>query len=169
MQIKYEDKVFDVKPGKNNRLRGEIQGVPYEIELKEISDREYIVLYNGKKYKVLKPFDIPESGAGRLVINGKNVELEITSERELMMKQMGLGGSSTSKIGDLKAPMPGLVSRILISEGQTVAKGTPLLALEAMKMENVIKASHEARVSSILVKTGDAVEKNQILVRFAPV
>ncbi|GCD77281.1 hypothetical protein JCM31826_07630 [Thermaurantimonas aggregans] len=166
MQIKYADQVFDVKPGKNNRLKGEINGELYEIELKSVAENEYILHYKGRKYKVLKPFQIPESGSARIIINGKDVEFDITSDQELVMKQMGLGGGASSKVSELKAPMPGLVTRILVVEGQAVTKGTPLLALEAMKMENVIKASAEGTVSAILVKQGDAVEKNQILIRF---
>lgn len=166
MQIKYEDQIFEVKPGKNNRYKGEINGQPYELELKRIAENEYILHYKGKKYRILKPFQIPESGTGRLIVNGKDIELAITSDQELIMKQMGLGGGSSSKVSELKAPMPGLVTRILVAEGQAVSKGTPLLALEAMKMENVIKASAEGTVSAILVKQGDAVEKNQILIRF---
>lgn len=166
MQIKYEDQVFDVKPGKNNRLKGEINGEPYEIELKRVAENEYVLHHKGRKHKIVKPFQIPESGTARLIINGKNIELDITSDQELVMKQMGLGGGASSKVSELKAPMPGLVTRILVAEGQSVSKGTPLLALEAMKMENVIKASAEGTVSAILVKQGDAVEKNQVLIRF---
>ncbi|MFN3951990.1 MAG: biotin/lipoyl-containing protein [Thermaurantimonas sp.] len=169
MQIKYGERVFDIKPGKNNRHKGEINGENYEINLHEIREGEYIVHHKGKKYKILKPFSIPESGHAKLIVNGKPVELEITSEQELLLKKMGIGSSVPSKMADLKAPMPGLVTRVLVSEGDMVSKGTPLLALEAMKMENVIKAHADVRISSILIKKGDAVEKNQILIRFGSV
>jgi biotin carboxyl carrier protein len=63
--------------------------------------------------------------------------------------------------------MPGLVLRIPINEGDSVSKGEGLLVLEAMKMENSIKAPGDVVVSKIHVKPGQAVEKNQLLVSFA--
>lgn len=167
MQIKYGNEVFQVNPGKNNRLKGEIDGQPYEIDVHKINENEYVVFYSGKRYRVLKSSEIPESGETALVVNGRKVSLEITSDKELLLRQLGVAGSTQQKAAELKAPMPGLVTRILVKEGQEVEKGTPLLAIEAMKMENVIKASAPGVVSSILVSQGRAVEKNEILIRFS--
>ena len=63
-------------------------------------------------------------------------------------------------------PMPGMVLNVLVKEGDAVKKGDELLVLEAMKMENNIKAPGDGIVSEISVKSGDKVEKNQILIRF---
>ncbi|HNM32873.1 MAG TPA: biotin/lipoyl-binding protein, partial [Chitinophagales bacterium] len=63
-----------------------------------------------------------------------------------------------------KAPMPGLVLDILVEAGQAVNKGDNLIILEAMKMENIIKASGSGTVKSIHVQKKDAVEKNQLLI-----
>jgi biotin carboxyl carrier protein len=74
--------------------------------------------------------------------------------------------SSTAKIRNVKAPMPGLVLRIEVQPGQEVEKDTPLLILEAMKMENVIKSPGSGRVKSIPVQQGIAVEKSAVLIEF---
>lgn len=167
MQIKYGNKVYQVNPGKNNRTKGEIDGQPYEIDIHKINENEYVVFYNGRRFKVLKSSKIPESGETTLLVNGRKIELEITSDKELLLRQMGVGSSYQQKAAELKAPMPGLITRILVKEGQQVEKGTPLLAIEAMKMENIIKATAPGVVSSILVSQGKAVEKNEILIRFS--
>jgi biotin carboxyl carrier protein len=60
--------------------------------------------------------------------------------------------------------MPGLVLNVLVQAGQEVAKGDALLILEAMKMENVIKASGDGKVKSVKVKQGEAVDKGLLLV-----
>jgi biotin carboxyl carrier protein len=60
--------------------------------------------------------------------------------------------------------MPGLVLRILVTEGQAVKAGDPLLALEAMKMEQTIKAANGGIVKAILVKSGEMVAPGQMLV-----
>jgi biotin carboxyl carrier protein len=62
--------------------------------------------------------------------------------------------------------MPGLILSVAVAEGQEVKKGDPLLILEAMKMENVIKAPADATVKVIKVRKGDSVDKNQVLVLF---
>ena len=63
--------------------------------------------------------------------------------------------------------MPGLVLELNVEAGQTIAKGDPLLILEAMKMENVIKSAGEGVVEEILVKKGAAVEKGALLIKLA--
>jgi biotin carboxyl carrier protein len=80
---------------------------------------------------------------------------------------MGLSNATEQKINQVKAPMPGLVLRVLVEPGQKVTKGEPLLVLEAMKMENMIKAPGDAIVSSVKAQLGQAVEKNQILIDFS--
>jgi len=63
--------------------------------------------------------------------------------------------------------MPGLVLDILVSEGQTIQKGDSLLVLEAMKMENNLKAINDAVVKKINVSKGDKVEKNTVLIELS--
>jgi biotin carboxyl carrier protein len=62
--------------------------------------------------------------------------------------------------------MPGLVLKIMVEPGQEVSKGDGLLILEAMKMENIIKAPTDGVVKSIEVEQSNAVEKNQVLIKF---
>jgi biotin carboxyl carrier protein len=62
--------------------------------------------------------------------------------------------------------MPGLVVRVLVEPGHEVEAGTGLVVLEAMKMENELKASAGGTVSAIRSQAGEAVEKGQVLVEF---
>jgi biotin carboxyl carrier protein len=64
----------------------------------------------------------------------------------------------------VKAPMPGLVVKVITEIGAVVKKGDPLVVVEAMKMENEIKSSVEGKVTDIKVKEKQAVEKNETLV-----
>ena len=65
------------------------------------------------------------------------------------------------------APMPGLVVAVPVKAGQTVEKGDPLAALEAMKMETVIRAEHDGEIKSVPVSVGTQVEAHDLLVEFA--
>ena len=71
------------------------------------------------------------------------------------------------QVNELKAPMPGLIVDVRVQPGQAVFKGDPLLVLEAMKMENILKAPADGIVSAIKVGLRDNVQKGQLLVQFA--
>ena len=69
---------------------------------------------------------------------------------------------------ELTAPMPGRVVAVLVQEGQTVTKGTPLVVIEAMKMEHTIVAVVEGRIDQVLVKVADQVSEGAQLIHFTP-
>ena len=79
---------------------------------------------------------------------------------------MGMDALAAKKVNDLKAPMPGLVLDIRVKVGDVVKKGEPLVVLEAMKMENILKATNDVVIKKIAVEKGNAVEKNQLLLLF---
>lgn len=81
-----------------------------------------------------------------------------------MLEEMGFSDIKKLGSGEIKSPMPGLVLKIEVKDGQQVEKNDTLLTLEAMKMENLIKAPSSGIIKSIEVKEGDAVNKNQLLV-----
>jgi biotin carboxyl carrier protein len=101
-----------------------------------------------------------------LSAGGFQFEVQLKDRLDQVLDTFGLGASKAAKVADLKAPMPGLVQRVLVQPGQAVEKGTPLLVLVAMKMENMIKATGPGTVAKINVKEGDAVEKGHVLIGF---
>lgn len=158
-----------------------INNKEYNIEIKEGS-----VLVNGKEMaidlikndagetqailpnKILYP-EIEENGTSKnlkIRLEGEVYELDIKDHFDLLLTKLGMDKMMSSAQTDLKAPMPGLVLEVLVNPGQTVAKGDALLVLEAMKMENVIKAASDATIKEIKVEAKQAVEKNHILITF---
>jgi biotin carboxyl carrier protein len=99
-----------------------------------------------------------------LEVNGNKYDVNIEDEYDMLVKKMGLSAFVVQKMTNVKAPMPGLVVEVLVEPGQVVEKGSQLLILEAMKMENVLKAEGEGVVKSIEVAKGAAVDKGQILI-----
>jgi biotin carboxyl carrier protein len=97
---------------------------------------------------------------------GMKQEFKVSEPLDELLKSMGLDNAMQTKIAELKAPMPGLVLDILVSPGQAVQKGEKLLVLEAMKMENAIKAPADATISAVRCEKGQAVDKNQVLLSF---
>jgi len=107
-------------------------------------------------------------GRGRwaLTPKGERWEMEVLDERTRHIRSLAGGGDQRRAPGVLKAPMPGLVVRVQVEPGQQVEAGTPLVVLEAMKMENELKAPGPAIVKVVRVSPGEAVEKGQVLLEF---
>ena len=131
-----------------------------------LGPRTWSVLKSGKRFKV-ECLEGPGAD-GRVVvrINGVRKEVRVLDERTKLLEKMGMSIKEGATSGDVKAPMPGKVLQVLVQPGESVTEGQPLLVLEAMKMENVIKAEAEALVSSVPVAVGEAVEKGALLVGF---
>jgi biotin carboxyl carrier protein len=98
-----------------------------------------------------------------IMVNGQKQVVQVQDQFDALLKQLGMDKMVSAKINEVKAPMPGLVLRILVTEGQAVQKGDALLVLEAMKMENIIKAAGEGIVKTIKVEPKLAVDKNQVM------
>ncbi len=99
-----------------------------------------------------------------LKINGVIYEVKLEDEYDQLVKRLGLSVVTHQVVKDINAPMPGLVLEVSVEAGQEVEEGTPLLILEAMKMENVIKAPGTGVVKKVNVSKGEAVEKNHLLI-----
>ena len=99
----------------------------------------------------------------QLALGAQRVFATVPNDAEAAGKKAGAGGQAKT----LKAPMPGRVVRLLVKVGDEVHAGQPVIVLEAMKMENELRALVAGRVESIHVKAGDAVEGAALLVRLA--
>ena len=97
-------------------------------------------------------------------VGGKEIEATIKDEYDLLVDELGFTAEAVSVIKDINAPMPGLVLDILVNVGDIVEKGTQLIILEAMKMENVLKSQADGVIKEIKINKGDAVEKGQLLI-----
>jgi biotin carboxyl carrier protein len=138
-----------------------------EISFATLSENKYHVLINNKSYNVEIISINTELKTASLKVNNRVYECEIKDQFDDLLKSLGLDNLSTKKLNDIKAPMPGLVLKVLVEEGKEFKKGDNLLILEAMKMENILKAPADGKVKSIKIKPGDKVEKNEILLLLA--
>lgn len=108
-------------------------------------------------------------GVWRLVDQGALHEVLIEDERTRHIRNLDRAAKAATGSEVIKAPMPGMVVRIPVSPGDQVAAGAALLVLEAMKMENELKAHAAGVVTAVRVTAGQAVEKGQILIELGPV
>jgi len=99
-----------------------------------------------------------------LELDGEIYELNILSPIDNLIKEMGMNVVKENSQKELLAPMPGLILDVLIEIGQEVKTDDSLVILEAMKMENILKAEGEGIVKDIKIKKGDTVDKRQVLI-----
>jgi pyruvate carboxylase subunit B len=110
-------------------------------------------------------------GAARwaLGLAGERYVVEVVDQRTREIQALTGRKPTGDGGGVLKAPMPGLVVRVLVEPGQVVAAGQGLVIVEAMKMENELRAGRAGRVQGVAVRAGQAVEKGAVLVSLEPV
>ena len=100
---------------------------------------------------------------------GRTFRVQVADERSWRMRRAQSDGTSPAAgLEPLRAPMPGLVLRVDIEEGQDVSEGQGLLIVEAMKMENELRARAAGRVRRVHVTAGESVGRGDILVEFEP-
>lgn len=135
-----------------------------EIDVVNEQDQQLHVLRAGKSYHAEFVSANDNTKTYTFKIAGNLYEVKIEDHYDRLIHNLGLTSHGSVKMNTVKAPMPGMVLEVLVAEGQDVQKGDPLLILEAMKMENVLKAVGEGRVKAIKVQKGTAVDKNQLLI-----
>jgi acetyl/propionyl-CoA carboxylase alpha subunit len=163
-KIKVNNKFnFGVSGNKDLKL----DGVDVSWDLEVLSGGKMHIIKDYKSYNAevieadytLKAFTIK--------VNNNLYNVELKDQFDELLKNLGMDTLAGNKVNEMKAPMPGLVVDVRVTEGQEIKKGDALLVLEAMKMENILKSPSDATVKKVNVSKGDKVEKNQVLIFFA--
>ncbi len=137
-----------------------INGKTLEVDFESINGQPvYSLLIDGKSYE---GYVYPDENDWQVLLHGRLYQASVEDERE---KRLRAAAGSVSAGGEfhLKAPMPGMVIAIPVTEGQEVKKGQVLLILESMKMQNELKSPKDGTVSRIRVKAGETAEQKQTL------
>lgn len=150
-------------------LRGDVplvDGEAIPVELAAVAGTPIRHLLAGAR-----SFDLvarPGEGRGRwqIHLDGQRFEAEVVDERTRAIREMTGAGAAPPGPKPVRAPMPGLVVRVEVEPGQEVRAGQGVVIIEAMKMENELKAEAAGVVARILVEKGQAVEKGAVLVEF---
>ncbi|MFM8386720.1 MAG: acetyl-CoA carboxylase biotin carboxyl carrier protein subunit [Planctomycetia bacterium] len=129
------------------------------------SDGLLSLVLDGASWTIATRF---EDGHAVLSFHDREVRLRIEDERTRAARLATGGARQASGRAEVKSVMPGVVKELRVRPGDAVAAGEALLILEAMKMENEIRAPHEGVVEAVHVKAGTAVEKGARLVTVGP-
>ena len=135
-----------------------------EIDIVKKSPTAFNVINEHRSVNVKLLEADPDGKKLTLEVDGEPFTIEIKDELDLMLDKMGFGAVTNKQVKEIKAPMPGLVLEIAVTEGQEVKEGDKILILVAMKMENSIIIHTDAVIKKIAVTAGQAVDKGQLLV-----
>ncbi|MES2516120.1 MAG: biotin/lipoyl-containing protein [Bacteroidota bacterium] len=150
----------------DNSLTGNLNGKDFTADIIKIREGVYHLLKDNVSYNLEVVRHIPEEKKLVVKINNTPYTLDIKDKYDDLLHSLGLDSLASKKVNDIKAPMPGMVLNILVTEGQEVKKGDGLIVLEAMKMENILKSPTDGVIKKIAINKGVAVEKNQLLIQF---
>ena len=145
-----------------------VDGVPIDVDLAPGSQGPVrSALIGGRSLRVIPTRN--GQGDWTVDVEGVSYRVQVLDRRQEAIREARKTVASESGPAPLRAPMPGLVVRVEVSAGDVVQRGDGVIIVEAMKMENELKAEGVARVSAVVVSAGDTVEKDQILVEFQTV
>lgn len=133
-----------------------VNGKDYKIDIESISDNKAEVLCNDKRYDVLFEESGPKTKTP--VISRKAAVPTPSSVSKTNRQSSGVTANA------IKAPIPGLITQILVNVGDVVASGDLVAKMEAMKMENNILSTGDGKIKSIDIKVGDSVLEGDVLI-----
>lgn len=141
-----------------------INGSTADLDIQQQPNGLISILYNGKSYTAMVEKTDAKNKELGLRINGQYYTVAVKEPIDQLLSSMGMDLKAMQKAEPVKAPMPGMILKVLVEPGQQINKGDGLLILEAMKMENVLKAGSSATVKAIKVTERTAVEKGAVLI-----
>ena len=131
------------------------------FEYTSIGNNRYVFILNGQSHLV---HIIKENGLYHVHLGGDYFPVSVEDEQTRELKSLVEHAQQAGGDFIIIAPIPGLITKIKVNEGEKIEPGEGLVILEAMKMENEIKSQSEGIIKKILVKEGMPVDKDQELI-----
>ncbi len=153
--LKGKEYNLQIEPQLNGPLLLTHEGITYEVTAEFITEEEILIKVNGQVYNVL----VQSNSLAHTVVMGDRKYLVEKKAPVLYSKEQ----KTSSKRREVRITMPGKVVAVQVKDGSEVTQGQPVLILEAMKMQNEIKAPKDGRITNLKVKPGDTVEAGTIL------
>jgi len=129
------------------------------FEAARVQGEMYSVLMNNRSYVV----GVCSPDKDRVNVNGTPISLKLLDAVHLHLRELGWESMHETRAGRIETQIPGLITRIFHKTGDQVNAGDPLFLMEAMKMENEIKAPISGKVIKISMQEGQTVEKGIII------
>jgi biotin carboxyl carrier protein len=156
--VSLEDREYSVEIQSDHTIA--VDGFEGSIECIRVDPHTCSVFLNQTAVTVVSE---RSEGSYQVLLNHNPKQVRVETRRDRLLRQYSPSSENTRKRLEVRAPMPALIVRIEVAVGEGISPGQGLLVLEAMKMENEIKAHQAGRVKEIFVTMGAPVEKGQLL------
>lgn len=140
-----------------------LDGTTVVARLEDIPGTPLQLLTVGDRQEKLYARRGADRGSFELSIGGFRFPLEALDERTRVIRELSGASAKARGPAHLNAPMPGLIVRVAVKEGDAVRTGQGLVVMEAMKMENELRAASDGVVKRVVASPGTAVEKGALL------
>ncbi len=155
-----EDQTFRLAILEDGRVQVDDELLEYDVRQGSRPEHLSLVL-DGRSYQIWLE---QVNHSLRVHLQGFDYDVRVEDERAFRLRQLAAPEISAQTVGQIRAPMPGLVVKVLVEPGQAVKKGQGVVLVEAMKMENEIRSPLAGSVKEIKVAPRQAVEKGEVLV-----
>ncbi len=170
--VNINNEIYKVCVGNGKSIT--VNDIAYTIDFQKLRDDVYTLNISDFCYEI-KVSEFHESKSVttssklssklQVKVNGSLMQAIVDDQRSLVAQSWLLRKPHTPKSVTLCAPMPGLITKVLVQQGMTVQRGGVLLILEAMKMENEIRTLQHCKIESVYVQPGVTVERNDELLK----
>jgi biotin carboxyl carrier protein len=138
-----------------------VNGKVYEIDFESVAGQPvYSLIVDGRSHE---SYIYQGDDNWQVLMRGRLYPVQVEDEREKRLRAAAGGGVAETGEFHLRAPMPGLVVAVPVTEGEPVKRGKVILILESMKMQNELKAPRDGTIGRIRVRPGETVEQKQTL------
>lgn len=158
-----EDQTYEIIIEPGGRIL--VDGVEHQVDIKEIGGRQlYSLLLDNASYEVVLDLATDRRSLYDILVSGRRYQVKVQDERarRLSLADRNLKAPEGELV--VRAPIPGLIVKVLVAPGQEVGEGEPLIILEAMKMENELRAPRRGVVHEIRVEARQQVAQGQPLI-----
>ncbi len=164
--VKIDDNEYDIDLAyRADGYSVTVDGATVRVTSHRLGETRSVLLVEDRSFEV----DVRSNGLAdsrTVFMLGVEIPVEIEEYQLAQLRKTAGMKSGPSLKKKLTAPMPGLILEVKVAPGDKVSKGQPLIVIEAMKMENVIKAPADAVVKSVDVSKGASVEKGDQMLEF---
>jgi biotin carboxyl carrier protein len=142
----------------------EVDGRHYDLEVRQLAPGEYLLLNGSNVYKCRvesKRAQLSAGGSFAVVLRGRTYDVAVIDPKRLRSGQSS--GAHHAGAAEIVSPMPGKIVRVLVEPGAQVEAGAGVVVVEAMKMQNEMKAPKAGVVVSIKTEAGATVSAGDVL------